>query len=113
MRHFWPSGHGIWVCVSFCQCIQTHVPKIILLIVTIENELVSYIVAGASTRVWIGTILCLEFWIKFLNISFFAPSFHIKYSIFFSFWRFWISTIQISESTMTNTLIFVCNSKAF
>lgn len=83
MRHFWPSGHGIWVCVSFCQCIQTHVPKIISLIVTIENELVSYIVAGASTRVWIGTILCLEFWIKFLiNHGYFYFIFHFLLSHF-------------------------------
>ena len=50
MGHLRTACDGIRICADFYQRIQTHVPEIISLIVSVEDELFAHIVAETGTE---------------------------------------------------------------
>ena len=66
MGHLGTSRNTVWVSRGLDESIQTTMPEMVVLFVTLKDKLVPHIVAGAHARTRVGTILLLQLWIEFL-----------------------------------------------
>ena len=66
MRHLRAACHSIRVSRSLYQRIQAAMPKVVVLLVTLKNELVAHIITRTHARIGVSTILPLQLRIEFL-----------------------------------------------